>query len=95
MIEKLSLNVCQSLELVLFDLGFDLNPWGYWIHKSDRTLLHYLTYTDEIFGLGQELDSIEKWDTYESKMNVLRSPVLRNIKSMGIKFDPLTVASIL
>ena len=89
-IEKLSLNDCQSLELVLFDLGFDLNPWGYWIHKSDRTLLHYLTYTDQIFGLGQELDSIEKWDTYESNMKVLR-----NIKSMGIKFDPLTVASIL
>ena len=84
-IEKLSLKDCQSLELVLFDLGFD-GPKN----KLEQTLLQYLIFTDQIFGLGQKLDSDQKWETYESNMKLMR-----NIKSMGIKFDPLTVATIL
>ena len=84
-IEKLSLKDCQSLELVLFDFGFDLTQYM----GSDQTL-YYLTCTDQIFGLEQELDSIEKWNKYESNMKVLR-----NLKSMGVKFDPFTVAAIL
>ena len=84
-IEKLSLKDCQSLELVLFDLGFD-GPKN----KLGQTLLQYLIFTDQIFGLGQKLDSDQKWETYESNMKLMR-----NIKSMGIKFDPLTVATIL
>ena len=84
-IEKLSLKDCQSLELVLFDLGFDGQK-----NKLEQTLLQYLIFTDQIFGLGQKLDSDQKWETYESNMKLMR-----NIKSMGIKFDPLTVASVL
>ena len=84
-IEKLSLKDCQSLELVLFDLGFD-GPKD----KLEQTLLQYLIFTDQFFGLGQKLDSDQKWETYESNMKLMR-----NIKSMGIKFDPLTVATIL
>ena len=84
-IKKLSLSDCKGLELVLFDLGFD-GPKD----KLEQTLLQYLTFTDQIFGLGQKLDSDQKWETYESNMKLMR-----NIKSMGIKFDPLTVATIL
>ena len=46
-IEKLSLKDCPpSLEEVLFD--FELTP----LQKYDQKILHYLTYTDQIFGLG-------------------------------------------
>ena len=66
-IEKLSLKDCPSLKLVLFD--FDVMP----IQKLDQTLLQYLTYTDQIFGLGQKLDSNQKWKEYESIMKTIRS----------------------
>ena len=75
-IEKLSMKDCPpSLEAVLFD--FQLTP----IEKYDQTILQYLPYTHQIFGLGQELDSIEKWQEYESSMKLLKK-----LKSMGIEF---------
>ena len=83
-IEKLSLKDCQSIGLVLFDFG-----------KSDQTLNYTRTaalalpnYIDEIFDLEQQLYSIKKWKKYESNMKLLR-----NLKSMGVKVDPLTCVS--
>ena len=69
-IEKLSLKDCQSLELVLFDFGFF--DWGP-MHKLDQTrtaVLALPNYTDQIFDLEQQLDSIGKWKKYESNMKV-------------------------
>ena len=75
-IQKLSMKDCpSSLEAVLFN--FQLTP----IQKYDQTILQYLPYTHQIFGLGQELDSIEKWQEYESSMKLLKK-----LKSMGIEF---------
>ena len=75
-IEKLSLKDCPpSLEEVLFD--FELTP----LQKYDQKILHYLTYTDQIFGLGKELDSIQKWNEYERSMKVLKK-----LKMYGVRF---------
>ena len=68
-IEKLSLkdNCPASLEEVLFDV--DLGD----IQTNGQSPLKYKTYSDQIFGLGQELDSIQKWSEYESNMKALKS----------------------
>ena len=61
-----------SLEAVLFDM--DLTP----IQLNSQSLLWYQPSTYKIFGLGQELDSIQKWDEYESNMRALKM-----LKSFG------------
>ena len=62
-IEKLSLKNCPaSLEEVLFDV--DLTPKQIF----GRLLLKYQRKTDQIFGLGQKLDSLQKWEDYESNI---------------------------
>ena len=67
-IEKLSLKDHGPLnfEAVLFDVN--LKP----IPTNGMSLLRYQLKTDEIFGLGERLDSIEKWNEYESSMKALK-----------------------
>ena len=72
-IKTLSLRECPpNIEKVLFNV--DLTP----IQTNGLSLLKYQPNTDQIFGLGQELDSIEKWNVYESNMKALK-----RLKSMG------------
>ena len=66
-IEKLSLKGSTTrLEKVLFDM--DVAP----MQTDGSSLLKYQPYTDQIFGFGQELDSIQKWEEYERRMQVLK-----------------------
>ena len=46
----------------------DLTP----LQTNGQSLLLYTPYTDQIFGLGQELDSIQKWNNYEKNMRGLK-----------------------
>ena len=65
-IKDLSLRECPpSVEKVLFNV--DLTP----IQTNGMSLLKYQPNTDQIFGLGQELISIQKWNEYESNMQTL------------------------
>ena len=66
-IEKLSLKHCPArLEEVIFN--FDLTPiQSYW-KSYGQSLLIYKPYTNQFFGLGHELDSIQMWNKYESYM---------------------------
>jgi hypothetical protein len=74
-IKTLSLRECPpNIEKVLFNV--DLTP----IQTNSMSLLQYQPNTDKIFGLGQELDSIEKWNIYESNMKALK-----RLKSMGYR----------
>ena len=61
-----------SLEAVLFDM--DLTP----IQLNGQSILWYQPSSNKIFGLGQELDTIQKWDEYESNMRALKM-----LKSFG------------
>jgi hypothetical protein len=66
-IKTLSLRECPpNIEKVLFNV--DLTP----IQTNGMSLLKYQPNTDKIFGLGQELDSIQKWNVYESNMKALK-----------------------
>ena len=83
-IDKLFMYGCPpSLELVLFDV--DLTPIrpiptnGQKILGKDYYILGYQLCTDQIFGLGQKLDSIKKWDVYEYYMNALK--IIRSLGS--------------
>ena len=62
-----------SLKAVLFHV--DLTP----IQTNGQSLLMYQPYTDQIFGLGQELDSIQKWKQFELNMRGLK--ILKSIAS--------------
>ena len=66
-IEKLSLkdHCPSSLEEVLFDDY--ITP----LQINGQTTLKYQPHNDQIFGLGQELFSIQKWDEYESNRKAL------------------------
>ena len=48
------------------------------IQTNGLSLLKYQPYNDQIFGLGQKLDSTQKWNAYESNMKALKT-----LKSMG------------
>ena len=48
------------------------------IQTNGLSLLKYQPYNDQIFGLGQKLDSIQKWNVYESNIKALK-----RLKSMG------------
>ena len=81
-IEKLSLkdNCPASLEEVLFDVDLahcsmleDKTIQLKLLLPNGQSPLKYKTYTDQIFGLGQELDSIQKWNEYELNMKALKS----------------------
>ena len=76
-IEKLSLkdHCPPSLESVLFDV--DLTP----IQSNGQSLLLYQPYTNQIFGLGQRLDSIQKWNEYESNLRALK--MLKSFRYMS------------
>ena len=66
-IKKISSEHCPpSLEEVIFN--FDLTPLQAYQKLYGHSLLKYKPYTDQFFGLGQELDSIQKWNKYESNM---------------------------
>ena len=68
-IEKLSLKDCStSLEEVLFDVDLTLLK----THGWSRSLLKYQRSTDQIFGLGKKLDTMEKWKEYELNMKTLK-----------------------
>ena len=83
-IEEISLKDCPSLEAVLFD--FELTP----LQKDDQKILQYLPHTDQIFGLGQELDSIQKWNEYERRMKVLKELRMLRVKfAIGSNFEYL------
>ena len=72
-IKTLSLRECPpNIEKVLFNV--DLTS----IQTNGMSLLKYQPNTDKIFGLGQELDSIQKWNVYESNMKALKK-----LQSMG------------
>ena len=74
-IKDLSLRECPpNIEKVLFNV--DLTP----IQTNGMSLLKYQPNTDQIFGLGQELDSIEKWNEYASNMKALK-----RLKSMAYR----------
>ena len=77
-IEKLSLKeYCPpSLKAVLFDV--DLAT----IRTNGQSLLKYKLSIDQIFGFGQKLDSIQKWNKYRVNMKLLKT-----LKSLGIKFE--------
>ena len=86
-IGKLSLtdHCPPSLEAVLFYV--DLTP----IQTNGQSILKYDPKTDEIIGLGQKLDSIHKWNKYESTMKALKR--LKCIMSgkrywMGVQLPP-------
>ena len=65
-IKTLSLRKCPpNIEEFLFNV--DLTP----IQTNDQILLKYQPSTDQIFGLGQELVSIQKWNEYESNRKAL------------------------
>ena len=66
-IEKLSLkdHCPSSLEEVLFDDY--ITP----LQINGLSTLKYQPHNDQIFGLGQELFSIQKWDEYESNRKAL------------------------
>ena len=85
-IEKLSLKDCPpSLEEVLFN--FELTP----LQKYDQKILQYLPHTDQIFGLGKELDSLQKWNEYERSMKVLKKLKMRGIRfAIGSNFEYIT-----
>ena len=66
-IKTLSLRKCPpNIEEVLFNV--DLTQ----IQTNGPSLLKYQPSTDQIFGLGQELNSIQKWNEYESNMKALK-----------------------
>jgi hypothetical protein len=68
-IEKLSLNnyYPPRLEEVLFDVN--LIPE---LQTDGHSLLKYQPKTNQIYALGQKLDSIQKWNEYESIMKALK-----------------------
>ena len=77
-IEKLSLKDSpKSLEEVLFDVDLTLLK----THGWSRSLLKYQRSTDQVLGLGQKLDSMEKWKEYELNMKALKT-----LNSMGRGF---------
>ena len=77
-IEKLSLKDSpKSLEEVLFDVDLTLLK----THGWSRSLLKYQLSTDHVLGLGQKLDSMEKWKEYELNMKALKT-----LNSMGRGF---------
>ena len=82
-IEKLSLkdNCPASLEEVLFDV--DLPH----IQTYGQSPLKYKTYTDQFFGLGQELDSIEEWNEFESNIVALQILESMNHPPGGINWE--------
>jgi hypothetical protein len=92
-IEKLSLSShyvkdhCPpGLRAVLFDV--DLTP----LQTNGQSLLLYTPYTDQIFGLGQELDSIQKWNDYERNMRGLKmwkSMACKNRDELFPMFRPI------
>ena len=92
-IEKLSLSShyvkdhCPpSLKVVLFDV--DLTP----LQTNGQSLLIYKPYTDQILGLGQELDSIQKWNNYEISMRGLKmwkSMACKNRNELSHHFRPI------
>ena len=72
-IKTLSLRQCPpNIEKVLFNV--DLTP----IQTNGMSLLQYQPNTNQIFGLGQELDTTQKWNVYESNIKALK-----RLKSMG------------
>ena len=84
-IEKLSLkdHGPLSFEGVLFDV----NIWP--IPTKGMSLLKYQLNTDEIFGLGEKLDSMEKWNEYESSMKALKRLKSMRYSADGPKFGKL------
>ena len=89
-IEKISLKDCPpSLEEVLFEVDLTLMKSEKtrvgWILTLEKThgwsLLKYQRSTDQVFGLGQKLDSMQKWKEYESNMRALK--ILNCMKYMA------------
>ena len=75
-IKTLSLRECPpNIEEVL--LNVDLTP----IQTNGMSLLQYQPNTNQIFGLGQELDTIQKWNVYESNMKALK--MLKSMRYRG------------
>ena len=42
------------------------------IQTYGQSIVKYHPYTDQIFGLGQNLDSIHKWNEYEANLKILK-----------------------
>ena len=59
---------CDCTHKCLATKRLDLTP----IQTYGQSILKYQPYTDQIFGLGQKLDSIQKWNEYEANMKVLK-----------------------
>ena len=92
-IKTLSLRKCPpNIEEVLFNV--DLTQ----IQTNSPSLLKYQPSTDQIFGLGQELNSIQKWNEYESNMKALqkihemgqmRHMYMAGVRTPGENFETL------
>ena len=87
-IKALSLRECPpNFEEVLFNV--DLTP----IQTNGMSLLKYQPSTDQIFGLGQELNSIQKWNEYESNMQTLKKIyeiiMYGGVRSSGESFETM------
>jgi hypothetical protein len=87
-IEKLSLkdHCPASLEEVLFDN--DLTP----IQTNGQSTLKYRPHTNQIFGLGQELFSIQRWNEYESNIKALTR--LESLREPDVWYWPETPAAV-
>ena len=77
-IDRLSLDnyYPPRLEEVLFDVN--LTPE---LQTDGRSLLKYHPKTNQIYGFGKELDSIQKWNEYESIMQGLKR--LKSMRRTG------------
>ena len=82
-IEKLTLKDCPpSLEAVLFKV--DLTPL---LQTKCQYPLRYQPFTNQIFGFGQELDSIQKWIDYEHFL-LIPLTIASNPLSISLPLSP-------
>ena len=75
-----------SLEEVLFDN--DLTP----IQTNGQSTIKYRPHTNQIFGLGQELFSIQRWNEYESNIKALTR--LESLREPDVWYWPETPAAV-
>ena len=82
-IDRLSLDNYHPprLEEVLFDVN--LTPE---LQTDGRSLLNYQPQTNQIYALGQKVDSIQKWNEYESIMKALKR--LKSMRWTGGQLTP-------
>ena len=86
-IDRLSLDnyYPPRLEEVLFDVN--LTPE---LQTDGHSLLKYQPKTNQIYALGQKVDSIQKWNEYERRMKVLKKLNWKGVRfAIGSNFEYL------